>query len=169
MGGALLVAGSLLALSAACHAPRRARLEADIALRAAAVAPLRTAAKQARARQKACRAAAAAARDLRPSLVADREQLGRHVVATLPAGGVWIAGILPATSALLPEAPALRVRWRGPYAASLAALAALGSGAVPVHVESLHLRRAEGETDATLEAEGIIVGGWLPSAARGAG
>lgn len=169
MGGALLVTAALLVFAAASYAPRRARLEAEIALRTAAIAPLRTAAQQARARQKVCRAAAAAARDLRPSLVVDREQLGRHVVATLPAGGVWIAGILPATSALLPEAPALRVRWRGPYAASLEVLAALGRAAVPVHVESLHLRRADGDSGVTLEAEGLIVGAWLPSPARGPG
>lgn len=173
MGGTALVAAVLLALSAASHAQRRAGLEAAIATRAAAIAPLREAALQARARQKSCRAVAVAARGLRPSLVADRERLGRHVVATLLPGGAWIAGIAPAASAELPAAPALRVRWRGPYAASLEALAALGSAGVPVHVESLHLRRVDTDPGATVEAEGLIVGAWLPPAEppamRGAG
>lgn len=143
------------------HTHRIEGLTQERSARLAAVATLRNVARHARHQVRECRARRVAANDWQRRLPADRQALGRHVVKMLGSSAVRIVALRAASGADAGEAPAVLVRWRGSYKATLAALAALGTGALTLRFETLRLQRLD-SADEPVEAEGIVVGGWLP-------
>jgi hypothetical protein len=140
-----------------------AELGQERSVRQAAIASLRTVATQAHREVRECRARRVAAKVWQERLPADRQALGRHLVAMLGSTAVRIVELQATSGTEAGEAPAVFVRWRGSYAATLGALAELGAGSVPLRFASLRLRRID-SGDEPIEAEGTVVGGWLPSA-----
>jgi len=116
-----------------------------------------------RAQQRHYRGVAAAAKPWRALLLQDRATLGRHVVASLQSGLVQLVE-MKAVEQIAGGPPELQLRWRGSYAASLAALTDLAAGAAPVRVKSLVLRHIDGSANpARVEAEAIVAAGSLPA------